>query len=128
MAFISTLQSCSRVPNTGTGTRTGTHVWVQWNGHGYEHGYQAMLKHGYWYGCHNGYSGTGTGTMKWVWVRVGLPSHVETRVQVWVRVPKWYSGTGTNFATWVRVRIWVLHLWHWSCRFGLRRDLAVIRL
>ena len=24
MAFISTLQSCSRVPNTGTGTRTGT--------------------------------------------------------------------------------------------------------
>ena len=49
-----------------------------------------MLKHGYWY--HSGYSGTGMGTMKWVWAPVRIPSHVETRVQVQVRVPQWVLG------------------------------------
>ena len=38
------------------------------------------------------YNEMGMGIMKWVWVRVRVPSHVETRVQVRVRVPQWVLG------------------------------------
>ena len=65
-----------------------------------------MLKHGYGYGYHNGYSGMGT--MKWVWVRV--PSHVETLVRV--RVPQWVPSHVET-----RVRVWVPQ-WVLGNRYG----------
>ena len=62
MAFISTLQSCSRVPNTGTGTRTGT-----------RYGYNEMGM------------GTSTGTKPCWNTGTGMVATMGTRVRVQVQ-------------------------------------------
>ena len=94
---MSVMQSCSRVP-----LRVRVRVPEQVPRYGCE----------YWY--------LGTGTLKWVWVRVRVPSHVETQVRVphWVlrygynemgmgtctgTKPCWSMGTGTTMGT----RVWV---------------------
>ena len=73
----------------------GYQVWVrvQVPARRYRYGYQAGLKYGYGYWYLS--TGTGMGTMEWVWVQLRVPSHVETRVRVWV--PQWVLGYGYSY-------------------------------